>query len=160
MATIEEATKAKLLEPFRLPHRETRMPCWPLWVAHCFWDWYDATDVLHDEKYLIGRRTIGEHIDQLFCDLRCSKRPGSGGDLRRVMPDKDGVWSLHAPGVRCYAWATQVGAFVVAAGALEKDTKADKSLNGQKRDQVKRFIRDHELQNTVKLGDIHAIYPI
>ncbi|HWK97363.1 MAG TPA: hypothetical protein VNR39_18245 [Pseudolabrys sp.] len=147
------------MELFRLPEHEVRMACWPLWIAHSFWDWYDSTEALHDEKQLYGGRTMGEHIDQLFCDLRCSKRPGSGGDLRRMMPNVDGVWSLHSYGVRCYGWASGAGSFVVVTGALEAETKRNKKLNDLKRDEVKKFVSDHKLESTVKLGDINAIYP-
>jgi len=52
-----------------------------------------------------------------------------------------------------------VGSFVIVTGALEKTTKADRDLNDRKRDEVKKFISDHALQNTVMLGDIHAVYP-
>lgn len=162
MTTIAGAVKSGLLELYRLPVHETRMPRWPLWIAGEFWHWHDGKDELFDEKMLFGRRTMAEHIEQLFCDLRCSKRPGSGGDLRRLMPTAIGVWSLHVPGVRLYGWSPEVGAYVIVTGALESETKSprkpqEKSVNDARRDEVRSFFHKHKLP--VLLGDIHAVYP-
>jgi hypothetical protein len=164
MATIADAVEAGILELYRLPHREYRLPIWPLWIATDFWTWHDAKTELFDPELLFGRRTISEHMDLLFCNLRCSKRPGSGGDLRRMLPHKTGVWSLHVPGARIYGWSPQVGSYVAVTGALASETKApraegEKSIDNKKRDEVISFTRKHHLEHTIIFGDIHAIYP-
>lgn len=164
MATLDELLRDGTLEPYQLAEWETRQPIWRLLIASSFWNWFDGTDALHDEKQKIGARTIGEHIEQTFCDLRCNQRP-SAGDLRRMVPNRSGIWKIHPAGARLYGWACGVGQIVVVTGATETETKQksedkkQKSLNDQKRDEVKKFIKDHKLQGTVLLGDILAIYP-
>jgi len=160
MATIDDAIRKKVLEVYALPDWEMRQTRWPLWIASGpFWGWYDGTSELHNVKNKVGGKTMGEHIDQLLCDLRCSERPASGGDLRRMLPNTDRVWSIHAPGVRLYGFAAAKGSMVLVTGALEKDTKSKKGLNDRKRDQVKEFIKLHHLEKYVLAGDILAIYP-
>jgi hypothetical protein len=94
MATVEEALKAAGLELYELPDWETRLPINQLWIAPSFWKWFDETPELDDPKLKSGSRTLAEHIEQLFCELRCSERLG-GGDLRRMMPNAKGIWKFH-----------------------------------------------------------------
>jgi hypothetical protein len=108
----------------------------------------------------VGGRTLAEHIEQMFCDLRCSKRPAAG-DLRRMMPNNKGVWKLHPTKTRLYGWAPKQDCLAVVTGALESATK-DKTkgrINDQKRDEVLTFIKSHGLKQHVLLGDILAIFP-
>jgi hypothetical protein len=162
MATINDCIRNQLLECHELPSWETRLPINELWICQSFWDWFDATDALHDEKTKVGSRTFGEHIEQFLCDLRCLERPHAG-DVRRMIPNRDCIWSLHSPGVRIYGWAIKVRAFVIVTGALELETKqkvaGQKSVNDKKRDEVKRFISTNGLSDKVIKGDILAVFP-
>jgi hypothetical protein len=45
----------------------------------------------------------------------------------------------------------------LVTGALEIETKRNKTLNDEKRNEVRSFIKKHKLQ--VIRGDIHAILP-
>jgi hypothetical protein len=156
MATIEDDLKTSGLELYSLPEWERRQPIRQLWVHPDFWDWFDKTNELHDDK--IGARTLAEHIEQIFCDIRCSKRPGAG-DLRRMMPNKQGVWKVHPAKTRLYGWAPKTDCLAVVCGALESETndKTKGPINDQKRDDVINFIKVHKL--SVKLGDILAVFP-
>ena len=159
MATIDDVIRTKALEVYALPDWEVRPTRWPLWIASSsFWGWYDGTSALHDEERKINGRTMGEHIDLLLCDLRCSERPAAG-NLRRMIPNSDKVWKFHPPGVRLYGFAAAQGAMVVVTGALERETKTIRNLNERKRDEVKAFIRTHRLESCVLSGDILAVYP-
>jgi hypothetical protein len=135
MATIEDAVKDKVLEPYTLPDWELRLPIRPLWVAFVLWDWIDGEDDLHNVALGVGRRTLCEHIEQMFCDFRCSPR-FPAGDLRQMLPTKKGVRKIHPPKMRIYGWCPAPHAFVAVTAAFETDTKKDKKLNGQKRDEV------------------------
>lgn len=157
MATLDDVLN-KIAEPYAPPAWEIRQTVNQLWVAPEFWASFDAEDALHDETSLIGRRTIGEHIEQGLCDFRCSERP-SAGDLRRMVPNSHGIRKIHVPGARIYGWCPRVRAFVAVGFAIEIDTKTDKSLNDVKRDEVRAFIKKHKLSNSVILGDILAIFP-
>jgi hypothetical protein len=158
MATVEDALKAAGLELYELPEWETRLSINQLWVAPSFWKWFDETPELDDPKFKTGSRTIAEHIEQLFCDLRCSERPRAG-DLRRMMPNPKGIWKFHPEKTRLYGWAPKQGCLVVISGALESETKdkTEDNMNKKKRDEVVAFIKAHNLP--VKIGDILAIFP-
>ncbi|MCW2227220.1 hypothetical protein [Bradyrhizobium elkanii] len=157
MATLEDAL-AQIAETYELPGWEARQTVNQLWVTTSFWQSFDATDALHDEKIKLGGRTIGEHIEQGLRDFRCSERPGAG-DLRRLLPNKYGVWKIHVPGARIYGWCPRARAFVAVGFAIEADTKTDKKLNDTKRDEVLSFIKTHKLDRSVIRGDILAIFP-
>ena len=157
MATIEDKA-SKVLEAYRLPDWEPRMPIRLLWVAHEFWDLFDVMPELHDENLAQGRRTLGEHIEQIFCDFRCAARPAPG-DLKRMMPTNKGIWKLHPTGTRVYGWCPQPHSFVAVTLALAQATKDDGELNNKKRDEVLAFIKTHKLTQHVLRGDINAIFP-
>mgnify|MGYP006983099743 CR=1 FL=1 len=145
---------------YELPDWEPRQAIRRLWIAKDFWVEFDAIDELHEVRASLGRRSIGEHIEAMFNDLRCAERP-SAGDLRRMMPNKDGIWKLHPPGARVYGWCPFPESFVAVTLALEPDTK-DKSkgnVNNEKRNLVKQFIHTNKLEKYVVLGDILAIFP-
>ena len=134
------------------------MPIRSLWIAHEFWDLFDAIPELHDEKLAQGHRTFGEHIEQMFCDFRCAARPAAG-DLKRMMPNAKGVWKLHPAGARVYGWCPRPHSFVVVTLALVQATKDDHKLNNHKRDEVLAFIKAHKLTAHVVRGDINAVFP-
>jgi hypothetical protein len=158
MATLEDAVKAKVLEPYDLPDWERRLPIRSLWVAYELWDWTDSTGALHDMAHRIGGRTLYEHLEQMFCEFRCAPR-FPAGDLRQMMPTRKGVRKLHPPKLRIYGWCPRSHAFVAVTGALEADTKSDKKLNDKKRDEVLTFIKTHKLEHLVLKGDNLAVFP-
>jgi hypothetical protein len=122
-------------------------------------DWADYTEELHDPKFAVGNRTLFEHLSQALCDFRCGKRPAAAGDLRRMIPNKKGIWSFHTVGLRTYGWCPKPHSFVAVTGALESATKADKELNGKKLGEVIEFAISAKLMGTIKLGDIIALFP-
>lgn len=159
MATVADDLKAAGLELFELPDWELRLPIRQLWIAPGFWTWFDGDD-LHDEEAKIGGKTLAEHIEQLFCDIRCSERPAAG-DLRRMVPNAKGIWKLHPNGTRLYGWGAKEECIVVVTGAIESETK-DKTkgnVNDQKRDEVLAFIKASGLQRHMIYGDILALFP-
>ena len=158
MATIEEAVAAQVLETFPLPDWEGRLPIRPLWVAFELWDWVDGKNELHDMALAIGRRTLFEHLEQMFCDFRCSQR-FPAGDLKQMMPTKRGIRTMRPPKLRIYGWCPKPHAFVAVCGALEDDTKTDRKLNDNKRDEVLNFIKKHKLEHTILRGDNLAVFP-
>lgn len=101
---------------------------------------------------------LGSTLNKRSAILNAQKRP-SGGDLKRMMPTSDGVWSLHSQGVRIYGWCPAEHAFVAVTAALESDTKADKSLNDAKRNDVLNFLTQQNLTSTVMYGDYLAVFP-
>src|SRR3954465_6394968 len=109
MATLSDIVAKGVLDPFELPQWESRLPIHPLYVAGTLFDWVAATADLQTQK--IGRRTLFEHLEQTFCDFRCSARPPAG-DLRRMTPTKHGIWKLHPPGLRVYGFAPSIRTFV------------------------------------------------
>lgn len=158
MATLDDVVRTQVLEFYRLPTWEVRVPIRKLWIAGEFYNWFDR-DEHHTAHVEDSGRTTGEHIDQLFRDLRCSRRPHAG-ELRRMRPNVDGVWKFHPAGCRLYGWCVGNGEFVVVCGATVDETKAENSnVNNEKRDYVKAFIEQHKLQSTVVLGDINAVFP-
>jgi hypothetical protein len=158
MATIDDAVKAHALELHPLPEWETRPAVRPLWIACGFWTEFDAVPELHDMSYAEGGRSLAEHIQQIFCDFRCSKRP-SAGDLKRMRPTSKGVWKLHPAAVRVYGWCPKPQSFVAVTLALKTATLADQKLSNVKRDQVSTFIKTNKLQSFVLRGDINAVFP-
>jgi hypothetical protein len=159
MATLEDAVNAKLLEPYELPDWETRLPIRSLWVAFELWDWIDGKDELQDKTQGVGGRTLFEHLEQLFCDFRCSN-PFPAGDLRQMMPTTKGIRTLRPAKLRIYGWCPKPHAFVAVTGAFEADTKKPpKKLNDTKRDEVLAFIKAHKLEHLVLKGDILAVFP-
>jgi hypothetical protein len=126
-------------------------------VASGFFDWVEQTPELVDAIYKQGGRTLLEHLEQTFCDFRCSERPAAG-DLRRMMPNKHGIWKLHPPGLRIYGWCPAPATFVAVAGALETATKTVSMLNDKKLQEVRAFISKYDLP--IVRGDILAIFPI
>jgi hypothetical protein len=156
MATILDAISSKLLDAFQLPSWEERMPIRELYVANEFMDWADSTSRLHSE--MAGPKTLGEHLEQSFCDFRCSESVPVG-ELRRMMPTRYGVWKMHPPGLRVYGWCPAKHAFVAVTAAFEIDTKTDKDLNNIKLKYVQNFIDKGHLENTVLRGDASEIFP-
>jgi hypothetical protein len=158
MTTIESMAAEGALKLFELPEWESRLPLWPLYIAPTFEDWAEKTAALVDPEMKIGRRFLGEHLVQCLSDFRCSRRP-SAGDLRRMLPNKNGIWKMHPPGLRLYGWAPKPRTFVVVTGALEIDTKKDKRLNDRKRSEVLAFIKANTLKKWIVIGDINAVFP-
>lgn len=156
MATLEQIIKAQELESFGLPEWESRLPIRSLYVARQFVAWVNKTAELRSCHSAIGNRLLIEHIDQMLADYRCSARPAAG-DLKRLMPTKHGIWKMHPPGLRLYGWCPAPHKFAVVTGALEIETKRDKTINNKKRLEVLSFIKKYNLP--VILGDVRAILP-
>lgn len=156
MATIAAVLRNGVLGEYRLPEWESRDPLRPLLVAPQLFDWVDSTVELYDGSIKAGGRTPLEHLEQMFCDLRCAKRPGAG-DLRRVMPTKFGIWKLHPPLLRIYGWFYRPLHFAAVTGALASETKSDKSLNNKCRDIVRTFLKRNQLNETIIMGDHLAV---
>jgi hypothetical protein len=154
MATIAAAIAKLALEPFSLPDWERRMPIRSLWLCPEFWDWAVRPELQVKD----GPKTLYEHMEQMFCDFRCSEIFGAG-DLRRMLPNKSGVRTMRPPKLRLYGWCPAAHQFVLVCGVLESQTKTDKSLNDRKRDEVIDFIRRNELGAHVLLGDASAVFP-
>jgi hypothetical protein len=155
MATIADAVARLALEPFPLPDWERRLPIRPLWVNPEFWDWAVGKPELETKE---GGKTLYEHMEQMFIEFRCAEAFGTG-DLRRMVPNRSGVRKMHPPKLRVYGWCPAPHRFVIVCGALESETKADKSLNDRKHDEVLDFIRRNDLAAHVLLGDARAVFP-
>jgi hypothetical protein len=157
MATLSHIIDQGILVPYRVPKWESRLPIHPLYVADELFRWADNKAELRSRKY--GGRTLLEHLEQTFCDFRCSERPPAG-DLRRMVPNKHGIWKMQPVGLRIYGWCPAVKTFAAVTAALEKETKDDKQLNDRKLEEVRGFIKQHGLEDTVVIGDIFAIFPV
>ncbi len=158
MATIAEVIRRQTLREYVLPDWETRLPLRRLLYAPALLHWADATPALVDEHCAVGGRLLIEHLEILLCDFRCAERPPAG-DVRRMIPTARGVLSIHAPGLRVYGWSSEPGELVTITAALERDTKADGSLNDTKRNEVLDFIRIHDLEQTIRRGQIYELFP-
>lgn len=158
MATIANIVQTKIVEVYQLPSWEPRLPLRQLWVAYQFWDWVENTIELHDDSFKSGGRTLFEHMEQIFCDFRCSKRIGAG-DIRRMVPNVDGIRKMHPVGLRIYGWAPEKDSFVAVTGTLESVTKRDKMTNDNKMKCVLDFIKSNNLKHTVTQGDNSVVYP-
>jgi len=158
MATIGTVVAEGRLALLKLPEWEVRQPVRPLWVTPELLEGVRTTAALHDVALGAGGRTIAEHLTQFMCDFRCSPRLHAG-DLRRMMPNKNGVWKMHPFALRIYGWAPAVHQFVAVCWALERETKSDRQLNDTKRDEVLDFVRANGLRGTITYGDINAVFP-
>jgi hypothetical protein len=158
MATIADALRAAVLEELQLPEWEPRLPERPLFVTPNFLDWADDTPQLHNTKLAVGGRTLFEHLVLALCEFRCASHPHAG-DLRRLMPTKKGLWKMHTQGLRLYGWCPGKHQLAIVTGALEFETKADKTLNGKKVQEVEAFIKKHNLSGTILRGDTLAVFP-
>ena len=156
MATIQQAITKGALEPFALPCIETRMAQRALYVAPELYDWSDNQPELTNKTHSVGGRLLVEHLIQTLCDLRCAARPG-GGDLRRLTPTRDRVWTLRPTKLRVYGWFCAPRVMVLISGALESETKLNRSLNDTMRDSVLKFAKRHELEETMMKGDLRAV---
>jgi hypothetical protein len=114
--------------------------------------------MLQDKKFVIGKRTLFEHLLMAFCDFTCEPQYRCG-DLRRMLPNSKGVWKMHTPGLRIYGWAPKIHEFAAVTFATEMDTKSDKELNNQKLVEVEAFIKSQGLTGTIIRGDILAVFP-
>jgi hypothetical protein len=156
MATLFAALRRGVLDEFSLPDWEVRPKVRPVYVAPELQQWVDSTPELLAQT--IGSRLLIEHLEQLFCDFSCSERPPAG-DVRRMMPTSQGILSVHAPGLRVYGWCCAPGRLVATDAALERATKADKTLNNRKRDGVLAFVRVHNLEQTIIKGELYELFP-
>lgn len=157
MATIRDALKQGLLCEYRLPDWELRDPIRCLYYHPDFFDgWLDINAPMNDPKSGKNYKTRAEHLEQQFCEWRCSHRP-SGTELRRVMPVEKGVVKLHPFKSRVYGWFTKSGEFVAMSGATEEATKLDKKLTDRRRTEILKFLRDHKLEGELLQGEISEI---
>jgi hypothetical protein len=159
MATLSHIIAQGILVFYRVPDWESRLPIHPLYVADELFKWADAKAELRSLGSAQGGRTLLEHLEQTFCDFRCSARPPAG-DLRRMVPNKHGIWKMQPVGLRIYGWCPAVKTFAAVTAALETETKNDKGLNNRKLEEVREFIMQHGLEHTVIIGDIFAIFPV
>jgi len=158
MATIDDLVLSGVIEGFELPEWEARGAVRPLHMTPGLFEWGDDKPELHDPRLAIGRRTLFEHFIQFLCDVRCAAKLGAG-NLRRLMPTREGILSLHPPGLRLYGWCCAPHSLILVTGALESETKTDRRLNDLKRDEVRRFTRQHNVSHTILRGDIRALFP-
>lgn len=158
MATIEDAVKAEVLEVYDLPEWESRLPIRQLWVARDMREAIEGCDEMFDPSKGVGGRSLFEHIEIIFCDFRCAQRIPAG-DLKRMMPTKNGVWKMHPPKMRVYGWCPAKHAFAAVTFALEEQTKKDKKLNNRKMQDVLTFIKQNKLSDHVERGEINVVFP-
>jgi hypothetical protein len=158
MATLKQVTDAGLLEVFAPPDWERRRPVRPLWVAAALMDWAYETPELNDMAMAQGRRTLCEHLIQMFSDFCCDGRVHYS-DLKRMLPTANGIWHMYPPGLRIYGWVPRQDAFVAVTGALVGDTKTDPRLNDRKRDEVLAFAQRAGLSHTIQTGDYLDLFP-
>ena len=156
MATLSDIVAKGALAIVPVADWESRLPMHALYWTPDLATWVTTTAELHTSK--VGGRTPFEHLQQTVADFRCSKRPPAG-DLRRMMPTKHGIWKIHSVGLRIYGWFPALRTFAAVTAALEKDTKRDPRLNDRKLDDVRQFLKKHELEGSVQYGDILAIFP-
>lgn len=156
MTTLREAVRVGVIGEFGLPDWEDRVPVRPLWMTEDLRAWADDTLELH--LTMVGGRSLFEHLEQMFCDFRCSSRVHHA-DLRRMIPTRSGIWHMYPPRLRIYGWCPDKHAFVAITGALESATKTDRNLNDAKRDEVLRFASRHGLVGTIKRGDFLDLFP-
>lgn len=69
----------------------------PLFVADCLFAEVDADERYFDGSLVIGGRMPLEHIEALFSDLRCARRPRVG-DMRRMRPNHEGFGNVMLRG--------------------------------------------------------------
>jgi hypothetical protein len=158
MATLMQIVAAGHLEPFEPPEWERRRPVLPLLVAPELLDWAYETPELNDMRHAQGRRTLTEHLLQMFSDFRCDRQVHYS-DLKRMLPTSGGIWHMYPPGLRIYGWVPAPHSFVAITGALARRTKSDPTLNDHKRDEVIIFARRHALTQTIQRGDFLALFP-
>ena len=158
MATIGDTVAAGRLVLFKPPDWEKRQPVRPLWATPELITWADTTQALHDPVLGMGQRTRFEHLLQMFCDFRCSRRLHAG-DIKRVMPTKNGVWKMHPFGLRIYGWAPEPNEFAAVTWATVEETKVDKRLSDAKRKEVLAFLKANGLRYCVTYGDVANVFP-
>lgn len=158
MATLARLAQGDFLDEYAMPEEDERCPTRPLFVASALFDYVSITPCFADGSLLSGGRTPLDHLEQLFCDLRCSTR-ARVGDMRRMMPTKIGIWKAHAPLLRVFGWCWAPHCFAAVSVALERDLKSQASLYGSHKNNVLSFISQHNLQSTVLRGDQLAVFP-
>lgn len=156
MATIDAALTAGVLEYLHKPAWEMRAIKRPMCFANEFIDWVDNKSELYDTKRAVGGRDLYDQLELFLWEYQCCDRP-TAGDLRRVMPVRDGVFKFHPPDLRIYGWFYQPGGFVAVAGALAEETKGGSGLNDIKREEVLNFAARHELAGTIMRGELNEV---
>lgn len=159
MATILDAARRKVIEPYEVPEWFDGLPVRPLYLAPDFWDWIDNEARAHKIESALGRRSRCEQMEIMFSEFRCGSRAIGHAELKRMTPTSGGVWKMHPPGLRVYGWCPGPHAFVAVCGAILEDVKAGKTLNDLHRDRVLDFIRTAGLASTIQLGDYLALFP-
>ena len=157
MATIASAVDDGVLVPFTLPRWELRQPIRPIYVAPALRAWIMGTDELWDETLGRGRRTRADHLEQMFCDFCCAEHPGAG-EIRRVVPTRDGILKFQPFGSRVLGWCPAPHQFVAVSGCLKLNEGNTKLVNDAMQ-RVKEFIRNHDLADTVLRGELNELFP-
>ncbi|MCC0807593.1 hypothetical protein FPV16_15375 [Methylobacterium sp. W2] len=142
---------------FKLPRWETRQSIRPLYVAPSLIDWVKTTDEMWSKELGRGRRVRAEHLEQMFCDFCCADHPGAG-EIRRVNPTSDGILKFQPFGSRVLGWCSAPHEFVAVVPCLKMPSGNMKLIN-DKRDEVIKFIQDHELEQTVLRGGLNELFP-
>jgi hypothetical protein len=156
MATIWNLERRGILKQFQVPNDVVgRLPVRPLWMSQSLIEYLEDTLDYRPEK--VASRTASEHLEQFFVDFRCNGRIHAD-DLRRMIPNRAGVWSMHPPMLRVYGWVPRHHAMIAVHAALESDTKNDPTLNDRCRDHVLEFIRRHGVTEIV-YGDFRNAFP-
>ncbi len=159
MATILEAVRNGVLEPFEIPDWERRLPERMLWLTPALWDQIDNEPRAHIASAKLGGRTPYEHMDSMFTDFRCGERALGHSEIKRMNPTSSGVWEMHPPGLRVFGWCPEPHAFVAVSLAIVEDLKADSKLYDKHRDGVIAFAKAQGLSSTLTLGDYRALFP-
>lgn len=63
MATIQDALQSGVLETLKLPKWELRSPIRPMFVAPDFYEWFENTNELFDEKFMKGGKYLADHME-------------------------------------------------------------------------------------------------
>ena len=157
MATLQDAIAKGHLEAVPVPDWDFRLPIRSLYATPDFLDKIETDVPLHDPDLKIGELTLYEHLWQRMADFRCSERPSSG-DLHLVMPVKKGVWKMHPNGLRVFGWAPAKHCLALVDYALASDIHGT-GLVAKRRDEVLKFIRQHQLEETVHKGGYLEVFP-
>lgn len=155
---IKDALRAKVIEEWALPAHEGREALRRVYIAGEMFDRVDNDVSLHHAKEGEGGRTRYEQMLIALADFRCLQRPG-GADIKRLMPTKKGVWSLHARGLRIFGWITEASAFVAVTYEHTEACHGRGSLVEARLADVLAFAEKYKLASTIQYGDLLALVP-
>lgn len=155
---ITDALKAKVIEEWTMPEHDGRDPLRSMYIAGEMFDRVDGDDSIHRVKKGEGGRSRYEQMMIALADFRCLTRPPVG-DMRRVQPTKNGVWSIHTRGLRIFGWIAQANAFVAVTYEHTEACHGKGSLVSARCAAVLAFAKKYKLTSTIRLGDANALFP-